>query len=137
MGYEYEPVLYRLKFEKRPGLEILAGSLSVAEFLDIASLADKVQADKTDAASAGKMFAMFAAALDSWNLTRKGEPVPATAAGVHSLDLDFALELIMAWMEAIGSVGESSPLANGSRSGASSALEASLPMESLSASLPS
>lgn len=134
MGFKREPKLYRLKFEdpSMAGLEVDAKSLSTGAFLEVAGLADAVKGDSLDAAAARKLFEVFAGALVSWNLEDEhDQPVPATYEGVVSQDMDFVLEIIMAWIGAMSSVD--TPLPGALNSGGTSP-EASLPMEPLSPS---
>src|SRR5258706_50838 len=81
------------------------------------------------------LFTRFAKSLRAWNLDDDdGEPVPETLDGVRSQDLDFILEITMAWMDAIASVDPTLPQpANGSGTFPAE----SIPMEPLSPSLPS
>jgi hypothetical protein len=72
--------------------------------------------------------------LDSWNLTRKGKPIPATLEGLRSLDEDQAIAIVMTW--AVKFVGVSVPLERPSDSGATSP-DLSIPTETLSPSLAS
>ena len=141
VGFEPEATHYRLKFADgaMASLEVTAESLSVDEFLRVSELAAAATAGAQEitgdmAKNATQLLDAFAANLVSWNVTRKGEAVPATRAGVGSLKFDFVLKVIMAWMEAIASVD--TPLPVGSPSGATSP-ELSLPMEALSPSPPS
>lgn len=45
-----------------------------------------------------KVIAGFASALIDWNLERRGQPVPATAEGVDSLQWPWVWQLVDAWM---------------------------------------
>ncbi len=86
-------------------------------------------------ASVDDLFTRFASSLKAWNLDDEhGRPVEADVAGVRSQELDFILEITMAWMDAIASVDPTSPKpANGS----GTFPEGSMPMEPLSPSQPS
>lgn len=107
-GYKREPKHYRLKFEDpdMAGLEVVAKSIKLRDFLDISMAAAKVAANPTGATDdADLMYRQFADALVSWNLLGDDDqPVPATYEGMQGLELDFVLEVIHAWMEAIASV---------------------------------
>lgn len=50
----------------------------------------------------GKLFAQYG--LVSWNLTRNGEPIPATVEGVLSLDIRLIMEIAATWLGSIGTV---------------------------------
>ncbi len=139
--YERPPKRYVLKFEDHPGLEVVMKGLPVGEFLELAQMAGRLQGRNLLALSGEELagaieatdglFAKFAAALVSWNLDENGQPVPATVDGVRSQDLDFILELLLAWMDAVVAVDTPLPQpANGQ----GTSLEASMPMETLSAS---
>ena len=116
------------------GLEVRARSLPLGRFLQMLAMytaleqsVDEFSADELTAIQG--LFEGFASALVSWNLDERTDDeivaVPATLAGVMDQDTDFMLQLISAWMEAMGAVDV--PLGPGS-SGGDSALEASLPM---------
>ena len=131
MGYRAPRKTFRLVFEDedRAGLEVRARSASVGRLLEIE--------EKDGAESVRMLFEAFADALEGWNLEDEdGNPVPATLAGLMSLDLDFATDLVAAWKEGI--TGISGPLERKSNGGAPSPdgapAELSIPMEPSSAS---
>lgn len=137
MGYELEETIYTLRFEgKRAGLVVSAyepplGFLEKA--MQMAPLAGR-RADEMTPEELGLVsdfFGSFSEHLIEWNLEKRGEPVPATEAGLKSLGLGFVMEIVEAWLE--GVQGVDAPLAPPSSSGRPS-LVASLPMEPLSAS---
>ena len=123
MGYEVEEKAFKLKFEDRPGMEVIAGSLELGEFLEVTKLAGVDASEATQHAE--QLFTFFADALISWNLTKKGEPVPTTLAGIKTLYFDFALEIVLAWIKAMGEVDN--PLPKG-LNGGGTALESTMPM---------
>jgi hypothetical protein len=143
--YQRKPKLYELKFEDYPGFEVTMKGLSIESFMSLARQAsgmrglDLKNAEGADLEKAmdqiDGLFTRFAKSLKAWNLDDDdGQPVPETADGVRSQDLDFILEITMAWMDAIASVDIPLPQpANGS----GTFPEGSLPMEPLSASQPS
>lgn len=134
MGYRRARKTYRLKFEDpdMEGLEVLAHSLALGDFLRVASMAGDVSAQ---AANADGLFKEFAKALESWNVEDElGVPVPATYEGVCTQEFDFVLAIVTAWMEAMSAVKP--PLPGASNNGATFP-EGSLPMASLSPSLSS
>jgi hypothetical protein len=128
VGFEAPQKAYRLNFAETDlaGLEVTAGSLPLGEFLKVSELAATKDDPQGAAASAAQLFATFAGSLMSWNLTRDGEPVPATYEGILGQDLDFMMKIVLAWVSAMADVD--TPLLNGSNSGADSALEHSIPM---------
>ena len=137
MGYKRQTKTFRLTWpegEDLAGLEVTIAGLSTGEFLELADLTDNVS-DTTDPSieDTRKLLAMLAGSLKDWNLEDEGgKPVPATIEGVMSNEFTFNLDVIVAWMEAVGGA-LSGPLGQPSISG-SPALEASLPMEPLSES---
>lgn len=103
MGFEVQETRARLQFTDPSfnGLEVVCALIPLDELAAAASLAD-VDSDNVTPADLMKVQQLrdaFAGALRSWNLTRKGKPVPATLAGVKSLDLVFVLQLIEPWIE--------------------------------------
>ena len=143
--YQRTPKRYYLKFEDHPGLLVVMKGLSIEAFMALARDAAGMQAldmsgmkgpelDKAMDQVDG-LFTRFAKSLKSWNLDDDdGEPVPETEAGVRSQDLDFILEITLAWMDAIASVDIPLPQpANGHVSSP----ESSLQLASLSSSLSS
>jgi predicted RNase H-like HicB family nuclease len=123
MGYEVEEKAFRLKFEERPGLEVTAGSLELGDFLKVTQLAGATAEEA--AKNAEELFQMFADAIIDWNLTKKGRPIPQTMEGIKTLYFDFALEMVMAWVQAMG--GVDSPLKKDSGNGGIT-LESMMPM---------
>lgn len=101
-GYEVEETVARLVFPDRDGLEVVCALPSLDELFSAAELAavdpEKLRAE--DYARLNQVIDMFANAVRSWNLTRNGEPIPATPDGVRSLEMTFRIELINAWMSA-------------------------------------
>jgi hypothetical protein len=121
---------YRLVFEDEgmAGLEVVMRSLTVESMTQMARAADAVKGDTVDAAAIEDLFARFAAALKEWNLDDDDDqPVPPTAAGVMSQDLDFVMAVFEAFFRAVTDVDPPSPAA--SPGGGTSGQERSLPME--------
>lgn len=77
----------------------------------------------------------FVSRVVEWNLTRGGEPVPVTFEGFRSLPPKFAHSLAGAWIN--GRTAVPRPLDEPSNDGRPQVDEASIPMETLSASLAS
>jgi hypothetical protein len=147
MGYNPGVRVYKLVFVDREGLTVRARSTDTDTFIAMSRLADLAEdADLTDDGAVKELeglFSTFSKHLVSWNIElpvdpgdeSKGVyPVPATRAGLGKLDLDFVLELVFAWLDAISSVAP--PLSKTSSNGPP-ALEGSMPMEPLSTSPPS
>lgn len=103
MGFEVKENTARLVFEDPSfdGLEVVCALIPLDELTAAASLAsiDPANVTPADLAKVQQLRDAFAGALRTWNLTRKGKPVPATLAGVKSLDLLFMLQLIRPWIE--------------------------------------
>jgi hypothetical protein len=121
MGFKREPRLYRLKFEdpELDGFECLMRSLSIREFRHLAGLAAVMQKQGEETEQAiTDLFGMVAGKLQDWNLEDDDGPVPADLDGIEAQDVDFVLEIVMAWMEAIA--GVPSPLPGTSPSGGTS-----------------
>lgn len=129
MGFRIERTMYTLVFEdpRLAGLTVRAYGTTVGRFLAITRLAKKAEGHEAD--SAEQLFRMFSESLVSWDAeTEDGEPIPATATGLASLDMDIALLIIRAWMDAIA--GVPAPLDGKSDSGAPFPAE-SIPMDAL------
>lgn len=98
------------------GLEVVCRLVPVGQLTEAAGLADvdPKAVRPEDAKKVENLIDAFAKALVSWNLTRgsyrtqsgerKARKVPATRKGVDSLDLIFTLQLIEAWLSAVGKV---------------------------------
>jgi hypothetical protein len=133
MGYRPNRKVYVLDFEKHPGLEVRATSISTAGFLEFAELADKTRGQVNDVDNIRTLFGQFAEQLRSWNLEDDdGNPIPATLDGLLSQEFDFVFEIIDGWTDIM--IGVSTPLAEPSQDGSQSLVE-SLPMEALSQNL--
>lgn len=77
----------------------------------------------------------MASVLIDWNLDDEaGNPIPATLAGLRSIDEDQAVAIVMSW--AVSVLGISVPLERPSDGGEQSLVE-SMPMETVSSSLAS
>ncbi len=143
--YQPKRKLYQLRFEDHPGFEVTMRGLSIDGFMSLARSAAKTQGLDMSALKGPELeqamddidglFTRFASSLKAWNLDDDdGRPVGADLDGVRSQDLDFILEVTMAWMDAIASVDPTLPQpANGH----GTFPEESIPMEPLSGSLPS
>lgn len=138
MGYKRTKT-YRLVFEdpEFEGLEVRAKSVPTGSFLKITELMDLGGSEgftSDDMDKIRDLFGTFAGALIDWNLEDDDDqPVPATLDGLLSQDLDFVLQIIKAWMEAVTTPPES--LGKGSPSGVQFP-EGSIPMAVPSPDLP-
>lgn len=136
--------IFKLVFEdpQMEGLEVRARSVPLRDILDLTKLAGQdlnALPDDERLAVAEAMLGLFAKALVSWNIEDEDPdggpnvPLPADLDGLKSLEVDFAMEIVYQWMEAI--MGVIGPLGAKFSSGAPS-LEASLPMDPLPQSPP-
>jgi len=132
VGFIRQRRVYRLNFAddtELAGLEVRARSVPLGEFMSIVGLADTAEPGSEEMQ---RLFSGFVAQLVSWNLEAEdGQPVPADLEGLYSQDFEFAMQLVLAWIEAIASVP--GPLGAASPSGETSPAP-SLPMEPLSPS---
>jgi len=138
MGFVPPENAYKLIFQDADmaGLEVTARGLNTGQFLDFqaAQLARAAGGDKAKGATEW-MLQMLADAMVSWNVeTKHGERVPTTMDGLRTLELDFNMAIIDAWMDALK--GVPAPLSPTSSDGRPS-LEASIPMDVPSPSLAS
>lgn len=138
MGFDVKRKVYNLLFTdgEYEGMEVKARSAGVGAYRRIAELAAHPWSSpptSQDLARHGEMLAAFAAVLVSWNLEEDGAPIPATADGLDTIDPVMANAIVLGWMEAVA--GVAAPLGQPSDGGDRS-VEASMPMEVLSASPP-
>lgn len=123
MGFFVEDDIYRLNFKntKYDGLIVTCTSMSVDGFISVAALQSKAKASAASgedqvSEAMSLLLDRFADALVEWNLVdRHGNEIPATRAGVGAQSLKFIMELIGAWMDAVGNVSDplEKPSANG------------------------
>ncbi len=133
MGYKAKKKLYKLIFadEDMNGLEVIATSISMERILRMQELSAAGEQTTRSPAAFRELVETLAGAMLSWNLEDEfDQPVPVTVAGILAQDPEFVMEIVSSWTLAI--TGASGPLGDGSTSGGSSALEASMPMEPLS-----
>jgi hypothetical protein len=126
MGFEAPQTLYKLIFEDpgMAGLEVTVREPSIDDLLAMSGAA--ADAKTMTAAQVRGMFEAFAALLDSWNLERKGVPVPATYEGVVAQNAGFVMKIIAALDQTIARPDPTSPPASGS--GGTGGLETSIPV---------
>jgi hypothetical protein len=130
MGFEAPETLFRLIFEDpdMAGLEVMVHEPTIDDMLTLGGI-DAAGAKSMDPAAVRAMFKAFAGLLDSWNLTRKGVPVPATLEGVLSQSPGFITKIMAALDKTIARPDPTSPA--GSSTGETSGLESSIPMTPL------
>ena len=120
------------------GLEVTVDSASIGLLTDIMESYEALTAEKVDVKAAmpviDKLLRLFGELLESWNVERRGEPVPATYEGMRMLDVNFVLAIIGAWLT--GTTGADEELGKDSPSGGTSQ-EALTAAAALSSSLPS
>jgi hypothetical protein len=131
----YRRPLLRLKFAdpEMSGLEVLSQRISMGDLAHFSRIGDLRDVDLRDA-YLEELHERLAHRIQSWNLeTPDGQPVPTTADAIADQDKDLIMGIVDALMDTAdvpAPLGQ--PSANGSRS-----VEASMPMETLSVSLPS
>jgi hypothetical protein len=135
MGFERIGKQFTLKFDSPlyEGLEVVMGSLTTEQFLEVTELSLGAQKENLGQAAGDvrKLIEVTASRLRSWNLEDMGEPIPATVAGLMDQEFEFVLDIVHSWLNAIAQVPV--PLPQPSKNGGS-ALELSVPMEPLSPS---
>ena len=149
MGFEFEENIYTLDFktQSHQGLEVRCTSVPIGQLRRLIRMAVDLQGAADQPASKRKLTPEqaetlnglingFAEALVSWNLEKKGVPVPATAEGLDAQPLEFFFPVLMAWFDVIGGVAEDSDLGKGLGSGVTFP-ESSLPMAPRSPNLSS
>jgi len=128
-GYRRKAPLYALNFEgdeEFDGLEIMAKSMPLREFMEIGDL-QKAAQDDPDAQR--DIIKRLADVIVSWNLEDdEGKAVPVSYDSLTSYDFPFVLTIFYAWMNAVSSVPNL--LKNDSNAGGTSQ-ELSIPMEPL------
>lgn len=119
------------------GVEVRTRSVPLGTYLELSKLARVADAGGDEAIGALEaLIGQFAdVALKGWNLEDDDGEVPASAAGLRSLDMRYAMAIITAWLAASG--GEvPAPLERTSPAGAPSEVPLP-PMEVVSGSPPS
>jgi hypothetical protein len=127
MGFEPQETLYKLRWEDpaMAGLEVTVREPSIDQMMTMTGM-DVPGARKISPAQFRVVFELFAGLLDSWNVTRKGEPVPPTYEGVTSQTPAFITKIIAAVGEEFAKPDPTLPA--GSSAGETSGLESSIPM---------
>lgn len=137
MGYKREPKQYRLKFLEGDmnGFECLMGGLSVDEFIEITTLAQKLSANSAEREDVIQLFDMMAVHIAEWNLEDDDDkPIPHDSESMRKLDFEFVMGIQMAWMDAMAKV--LGPLPDGSNNGGTTQTALTQSLGELSRSLP-
>lgn len=126
-GFKPKRKIFKIvEFSEYEGLEVEARSVNTGQFLKIVSLAaglenlggDESKFTAEDVNTIEQLFKLFANVLRSWNLIDEDEggndvPVPPTMEGLLSQELNLVMEVIGAWIDAVGGVdaetGKDSP----------------------------
>lgn len=130
-GYTPARRVYDLDVDGHPDLTVRARSLSLGEVFELAEAFDAKIFGPVIAPEnlphLERVMEAFGGALVEWNLTDDdGTPVPATTAGLRTLDAHLFKAVALAWIEAITAVPR--PLGPPSPGGGPSP-EASIPMD--------
>ena len=126
MGFEPQETLYKLTWEDpaMAGLEVTVREPSIDQLLTMDDIGTG-DGKGMDTEKVRGAFRVFADLLESWNVERKGEPVPATYEGVVSLGLGFINKIIGAMAAEFAKPDPTSP--PGSSGGGT--LPSSIPMQ--------
>lgn len=113
--FRKKATVFILKFEgddeELDGLEVTIRSLPIREFLMLATLSEDIE--KQGGMVAREMMRIFSEALIEWNLEDEGgREVPADLGGIHSMEMDFIMRIITAWMQKMGGVEDPLPPAS-------------------------
>lgn len=128
-GFRRKRKVFKLTFEDYEGLEVEVKSVPVRKLLDVLQLADAMTGKPTQE-QVEELFGWFADRIVSWNYEDEdGNPLPATLDTLLDDDFDFALKMVMAWVQAVSAITVPSieAPANGTTP---DPLEASIPMSS-------
>ncbi len=134
-GFEAPDTLYALTWADDPsmaGLKVTVKEPSIDALMSMSGMAADPKAMAAE--QIGAIFKVFAGLLDSWNVRRKGVPVPATYEGVISCGPAFITKIITAMNKEFTKADPTSPA--GSSTGETSGLETSIPMTPLPPSPP-
>ena len=127
MGFEPQETLYKLTWEDPAmvGLEVTVREPSIDQLLSMDAMGS-ADVKGMDSEKVRGAFRVFADLLDSWNVERKGKPVPATYEGVISQSATFIGKIISAMGREFAKPDPTSQA--GSSAGETSGLESSIPM---------
>lgn len=138
--FETPRTIYKLEFEgdQFDGLVVRVKALTFEELRDNRDVLGKALGPQDSMEEAEnhiqKLHQLFVDHLVEWNLTKDGEPVPLTLAGLHSQESVFIGRLVGAWRN--NTLGVSAPFVPPSNDGDQS-VALSIPMETPLVSLAS
>lgn len=145
MGFTPKFTIYRLEFEDADlaGLEVRMRAAKLGLLFGVgeaASIQDRAKNGEeltgADADVITEKFEQLADHLVSWNVEDEdGVPVPATLAGLKTLEMPLVMRIFVEWQSAMK--GVTPPLSSGSSNGASVADLMTIPMQPIPASLAS
>jgi len=126
MGYEAPGTGNKLDFTgtAHEGLEVTVDSVPLGLLMDIMGSFGALQAmgEQLDIEVAQPVIESlidnFGQVLESWNVEKRGVPVPATPAGIRTLDFSFFMVIVGAWLT--GTAEAPPPLPGTSPSGGTS-----------------
>jgi len=139
VGFAAPRRTYSLEFEgdEFDGLIVKVRPPTVGEALDnmdLAWMTDDTLTEKDRLDRLYQLYTLFSSRLVSWNVECDGTEVPATLAGLLTLDNDFGIRIVRSWLFETSMVPR--PLDESSTSGVPS-VEFSIPMDETSAALAS
>ncbi len=149
MGYKNKIRTYTLQFADREGLEIVCKGATTAEIekmTDLGKAVDTAQDRGSHKLAVLRMYEFFANKVVSWNIEhsevsapdengdcpqcglKEDDPIPATGQNMLCMELDFATEIITAWITAVVSVAlpKGLSLSSGATTGPSSLPQAGI-----------
>jgi len=131
VGFKPQRKAYKLLFQgtEWDGLEVMAYNLTTGELLESEALrVARLAGDTTVEVWLKEMIGRLGDHLVSWNVEDEaGQPVSATPEGLAAQDSDMVVAIVGQWNRAMSEVP--APLPSTSSGGETSALEASIPME--------
>ncbi len=143
MGYKPEKQHYRISFEDRPGLEVVAKSVPLSKMNYLSTL--QVDHREQDEAKRMEVFSNLAKYLVRWNIEhpepdevnedgtcvicglKEDDPMPVSVLSLKCLDVELVSAILTGWMFAVarasipkemrssngGMIGQSIPLSDG------------------------
>ena len=109
MGYKRQIKVFKLKFEdpEMDGLVVRVRSVKLGKLMKLVRAMD-LDTEKMTAEDLNlidDVFQTFAGAIVDWNLEdEKDQPVPTTLEGIYEQELDFVMEIVAAWVDALTGV---------------------------------
>lgn len=121
MGYDVDTLL-ELTFPDRDGAVVTVREIDLDTMLALMGMREAA-GGRSNVQWVEDGLGWLAKSLDSWNLERKGEPLPPTEASLRSIGFHFGMQILNAWMDS--QVAVPAPLDSPSSSGAP--VQAALP----------